>query len=360
MKALCTVPIRAACATVLTLAACAALADDDIVADEPAPVPAVPAPAGRVIVMPGLRLQVGPGGALHIQGQGQVQFGGNAEPEAAKGPYLGVVTGAVSPQVRAQLDLPEGVGVAVEAVAEGSPAAKAGVRRHDVIRAFNDQVICSPEQLSTLVRLVGAGTEAPLAILRGGREQVLDVTIEEGAAPRAGAAAAPAAGPLQQAQVVPLDIPGLVAAAGGDLPEGVPDEVRRRLEAVLGRVQGAVPGGVAADVQTQVLTIGPNAATQSMTVVSDARGTLTLRESDGKRTVTIKDPAGTELHAGPLDTDADREAVPEEFRAWVAEVEKRATAGKPRVEPAPAANEPEEETEQPEAPAAEESRDTDA
>jgi hypothetical protein len=58
-------------------------------------------------------------------------------------------------------------------------------------------------------------------------------------------------------------------------------------------------------------------------VHSDERGKVEIRETNGKRTVTIKDRAGKEMHAGPLDTDADRKKVPAAFRGMVDEVEKQ-------------------------------------
>jgi len=322
-------------------------ADDVVKEEEPAPAPPNNAfqgqmQGGRVIIMPGLRLQVG--GQVQVQGNAQVA-GGKPAADAAKEPYLGVVAGPVPPGVRAQIDLPDGVGLSVDAVAAGGPAERAGLKQFDVLHKFNDQVVCSPEQLTTLVKVTGAGTTVPLTLLRGGHEKVVEAVIEER---EAGADAAgevivgnlpgvmnlqgafpPGIGPQMQADierkvaealaragvagVVP---PGVVPPPGFVPPQGFVPGGPQRMPPQL--PPGVVPG-VMGNVRAQVLTIGPNA--QSATSVSDARGTVEIRSIGGKKTVTVRDPAGKQVHAGPLDTDEDLEKVPEEFRDWVREVD---------------------------------------
>ena len=294
-------------------------ADDDVVTeDEPTPPPAGErglggiGQGGQVIIMPGLRLQVGGQGQLQLQGGVRVPAaGGNVRRQ----PFLGVVVSPVSPPVRAQLDLPEGVGLSIDAVEAGSPAEQAGVKRFDVIRTFNDQVLVTPEQLTTLVKVAGAGTRVPLAILRGGREQVVEAVLEEREVPvdEAAGFVQGMPGVLRLEQMVP---PGF--GAGGLGPQ-LQADIEQQLDQALARAGGAV--------HAQVLTIGPNA--QSATVVTDARGTVEIRAANGKKTVTVKDPGGTEVYSGPLDADDDLEQVPEAYRAWVGEVAGVRPAGRP-------------------------------
>jgi len=154
-------------------------ADDVVVDDKPAAaaqaVPFLGENWGEnVIVMPGLRLQVPGGGDAQANGPDA-----KANAPMRKQPYLGVVATPVSAAVRAQLDLPEGVGVSVEAVAAGSPAEQAGLKPFDVIRMFNDQLIVSDEQFATLVRAAGAGAKVPLKVLRGGREREVEAVLGE-------------------------------------------------------------------------------------------------------------------------------------------------------------------------------------
>jgi hypothetical protein len=100
-----------------------------------------------------------------------------AKPSPPKIPFLGVVLGPVDESLAAQLDLPEGVGVLVWAVMPDSPAAKAGVRRHDVLHYFNDQLLVNEPQLQTLVRQAGIGTEVTLKLLRKGGSETVVATL---------------------------------------------------------------------------------------------------------------------------------------------------------------------------------------
>lgn len=327
-------------------------ADDDIVnEDELTPPAQNPAPnqvhvqmfggagvgGARVIVMPGLRLQVGGPGQANAAAQGA------AAPEnGPKEPYLGVVLGPVSPAVRAQLDLPEGVGLSIDGVAEGGPAAKAGVRQFDVIHKFNDQVVCSIEQLTTLVKVAGAGTKVPLKLVRGGRETGVEAVLEERVAvPEAdgGAIMQALPGVLNLQQMIPQGAAELAPNVQADIEKRFAEELARRVAGggvMPGLAPGMVPGAALGNLRAQVLMVGPNA--QSATVVSDARGTVELRTADGAKTVIVKDPQGKELYSGPLDTAEDLEKVPEACRDWVREID----AGRQVVRPiAPDAAEPE-------------------
>jgi hypothetical protein len=144
-----------------------------------------------------------------------------------------------------------------------------------------------------------------------------------------GGPAAPAAG---VAGVLPLDLGGLLGEA---LPDGLPgigDDVRlqiqRQVQEALDQAEAqAAAGGFGGNAQARVLQIYPGGRSQKVVVNSDQRGTVEIRETDGKRTVTVKDPAGKEVHSGPLDTEADREQVPEAFRGMVGEVEGRLGGG---------------------------------
>lgn len=304
-------------------------ADDVVVDDDAAPPAAAGVPFngplnGRVIVMPGMRLWVGGQGHVHVQGD----LGVPGVAEAAgtqRQPYLGVVTGPVAAAVRAQLDLPEGVGLSVEAVAAGSPAEKAGVRQFDVIRKIDDQEIVSPEQVTALVRKAGCGTTVALTLVRGGREEVLEAVLQE----RAVAANPEDLGIMDGVPgVVHLEQflrPGLPANGLGPRLQA---EIERQVAEAVARAAGGgalrpglAPGMVPGqpNMRAQMLTIGPDA--QSTMVARDDRGTVEIRAAGGKKTVTVKDPAGAEVYAGPLDSAEDLAQVPEEYRDWVGEVD---------------------------------------
>ena len=312
-------------ALLTALAASPGRAEDDVVVDDnQAAAQVVPFQGknrgGNVIIMPGLRLQVlgmGDGGnvqvrAVQVEGQGPA-----ADIPMRKLPYLGVVAKPVSAAVRAQLDLQEGVGVSVDAVAAGSPAEKAGLKPFDVIHMFKDQLIVSNDQLTTLVKAAGAGTKVPLKVFRGGREREVEAVLGEHEVPADGAKVPGLRGLMQELWAGGLDPEELAAveltiqealkqaAAGGGWPPGV------------ARFGGAVGGGGRAMAQAG------GGKSQSSKMVGDERGTVAINRTGDKQTVTVKDPAGKQVHAGPLDTAEDFAKVPEAYREWVRELAPR-------------------------------------
>ena len=283
-------------------------------------------------------------------GQGFV-FQGNGAPgaEAKKVPFIGVVTSPLGEAVRAQTTLPEDVGLSVDVVSPDSPAAKAGLKAHDILAKYDDQLLCAAVQLSALVKRTGTGNKATLTVLRGGKELPIEVTVGEHAA---------------QAT---FKVEGLNIAVGQPGQPGGPrdvagqplaPEVIRLIEemgvkaggVVFGEQYGfAVPApGVDAPVLPQssgpndtpqvqrnqrIVLVNPNvqSQSQSVSIVANDDGRVELREVNGKRTVTILDKAGAQQYSGPLDTQEDREKIPAELRSRVEQAE--ASAGPKAVIP---------------------------
>jgi membrane-associated protease RseP (regulator of RpoE activity) len=95
--------------------------------------------------------------------------------------YLGIAIEPLSPAFASQM--PEmfrnGQGVLVASVVEGSPAAKAGIKPHDVLTTYADQKLFSPEQLARLVRSDQVGRQVKLGIVREGKSEQIKVTLGE-------------------------------------------------------------------------------------------------------------------------------------------------------------------------------------
>ena len=93
-------------------------------------------------------------------------------------PYLGIKVQAMQPGMIK--NLPQnfaGQGVFVAGVRTSSPAAKAGLKSHDIIMSFDDQKIFSPQQFVGLVRSDKSGREAELTVLRDGKPEQIKVTL---------------------------------------------------------------------------------------------------------------------------------------------------------------------------------------
>lgn len=92
---------------------------------------------------------------------------------------LGIGIQPMTPELAQQLGLNETRGVLVNSVAENGPAAKAGIRRGDVIVAFNGKPVSDGNTLRNQIAGTAPGTQVKLTIVRDKREQEIAVTLGE-------------------------------------------------------------------------------------------------------------------------------------------------------------------------------------
>jgi len=93
------------------------------------------------------------------------------------GGYLGVQTEEVTKENFTKYGLSEVRGVAIEKVAEGSPAEKAGLQIGDVIVRLNNEDVTSIRKLSRLLGEVSPDHQAKLTVVRGGSEREIIATL---------------------------------------------------------------------------------------------------------------------------------------------------------------------------------------
>ena len=127
------------------------------------------------------------------------------EPSAkeASGTYLGVAMGEIPPLTRAQLGLPEGIGVSVEHVTKGSAAEKAGLKVNDIITQLDEQLIINSQQLQTLIRTKKPGDEVKLTYIRKGKEHKVKAKLTNEPI----VARTPKALRLQDDKLLPFNLP---------------------------------------------------------------------------------------------------------------------------------------------------------
>ena len=92
---------------------------------------------------------------------------------------LGVGIQPVTEALKEQFGLKDTKGVLINQVTPGSAADKAGLKRDDVIIAFNDERVEDTNVLRNRVAGTLPGTEVTLTILRDGSEQQVKVTLDE-------------------------------------------------------------------------------------------------------------------------------------------------------------------------------------
>ncbi|MGH6960621.1 MAG: PDZ domain-containing protein, partial [Dongiaceae bacterium] len=91
--------------------------------------------------------------------------------------WLGVQIQAVTPEIASALGLDQDQGAIVAAVTPDSPAAKAGLKRGDVILAFNGKDVTHVRDLPRLVAGAPVGNEAALTVWRDHAKNTVTVQI---------------------------------------------------------------------------------------------------------------------------------------------------------------------------------------
>lgn len=132
--------------------------------------------------------------------------------------WIGLLGGAITPDhpLRAHLDLPENVGLIVANVMPESPAAKAGLKKHDILLKANDKDLHEMQDLVELVMSEGPKKgQITVEVLRHNKRETVYLTPEE----------RPANAPMPQTEFErgPLGgefgMPGeLLERFGGNLP----------------------------------------------------------------------------------------------------------------------------------------------
>jgi hypothetical protein len=324
-----------------------------------------------------------------------------------KVPYLGLALGPVDESLAAQMNLADGVGVLVRAVLPDSPAARAGVQKHDVLHYFNDQLLVNEAQLQTLVRQAGTGTDVTLKLLRKGKNESVVVQIGEHDErdgtpgdkgfwrdmhmrdrPPGAYFEAPVPGPDGR-------MPGFMQKPGffegyttlnsdafakqvRELSdrisklEGKPDELRKEIERFQKEIEATAKklgadnaandraamekkrlelrkkfegsGDKEGGIRVEVFTNDgkkDGSGSASATATTDGKGNVVVTQSNSSRMVwkdgdgsgelviengdkrlSVKDPDGKEIFSGPVNTDEQRNALPEKVRERLERIEK--------------------------------------
>jgi serine protease Do len=93
--------------------------------------------------------------------------------------YLGLYPQDVTPTLARQFGVPQTGGALVGEVSPDTPAAKAGVRRGDVILSLNGQTVTSANDLRLRISQMAPGSTAKLQISRDGKTQDVAVALGE-------------------------------------------------------------------------------------------------------------------------------------------------------------------------------------
>ncbi|HSD17336.1 MAG TPA: DegQ family serine endoprotease [Thermomonas sp.] len=209
---------------------------------------------------------------------------------------LGVQIQAITRDNAKALGLPEANGALVSRVEPGSPAARAGILRQDVIRSINGRPVYESSDLPPIIGAMPPGTRVSIELVRDGKPRTVTATLNQLAEATAGllpgdeGAPRPAAAAQANALgIVGEDLDPQQRGRMGLQPgEGV---LVARVEGVAAREAGLRPGDV-------ILAVGRNdvSSAASLNAQLRAAGTgkavmLLVRRGGGTQYVTIN-PVG--------------------------------------------------------------------
>jgi hypothetical protein len=294
----------------------------------------------------------------HHHGHGNAQ----PQPEQKSVAYIGVLTREVPAELRAQFSLADGFGLLVEEVIPDSPGKAAGLKVYDVLVKFEDQQLVNMEQFMALVRSKKKGDLAQLTVITGGKETKVPVTLGEHMV-----AAHADHHPQHQGFTGLGGQPHGMFPFNGEMFHGgqqhgfqnpsnvmrehmehFQKEMREFQERMQEWAKGGhtgpmpqppkfnqVPGGTPQQPEGEGsghrhyrhpnqtgISIPPgtnlerfNIQTQTATNVSrsDDSGEYSIKSIDGRKTFTVRPKSGQEK-SWPINNDAERQAVPQEFR----------------------------------------------
>lgn len=236
--------------------------------------------------------------------------------------FLGMEVTTAQPALAAQLQLPEGQGLVVRFVVPESPAAEAGLEKHDVLLRLDDQILIEPRQLSVLVRGHEEGDTITLVYLRAGKENRARVTLAKRKMKKQS---------FHWRSADPQGFHFHGEARRVD-PHAYADGIHQfenRMEEFHQRMQN-VPRSPEAP---NVMIFRPDADI----VLSDEEGEMRLKTKGGRQTLVVRDKMGNEVFSGPIDSKEDRDAVPGEFLERLEKLERMEIVAPPAVPVPPVA-----------------------
>lgn len=203
------------------------------------------------------------------------------------GAYAGIEVG---PRRSPHAVLPDGVGVVVRFIDPRGPGA-GRLEEGDVLTRFEDQVLRQADQFQALVRLRQPGDKVGLTLVRGAEPMVVDIALVK----------RPANPPFVPAESPPRSV--------------------------------ASPASRTTTGRTFSFGFGQSMQGSKTTVITDAEGSVTLRERGGKKHAVVTDAQGKVLFDGDVTTPASVEPLPAEIRRLLKKAESRGF-GLPKLPPA--------------------------
>ena len=273
--------------------------------------------------------------------------GSAAKPAVTGVAYAGLNVG---PRDEAVASVPAGVGIVVGFIDPKGPSV-GKIEEGDILTRLDDQVLFNADQFRALVRTRQPGDKVKLTLQRGPEPMVAELTLA------ARTDREPRVEAKDRARAAARGLPPGVTIVG---PGGViPPELLKQLQDLQAGVLPA-PGGRSHIPSVDELraragssntsshsfsfSFGSGAKSSSTSMASDAEGSVTIQQEDGKRHAVIKDKDGKTTFECDITEKGSVEKLPPEIRRRLQLVEGRGFSlpGNPGAKPVgkPAAEEP--------------------
>lgn len=232
--------------------------------------------------------------------------------------YLGVMGDPVDEVIAEQLGLEHGM--ALKAVVPGSPADKSGLKRNDILTHIGKAKISTQDDLRKAILKNKPGVEVEATMLRRGKEMKQKVTLgKRKHAPQV-------AQQHQPFRVIPGDQLDQDKLRHLNLPQQDMQKLMKQMQDAMRRDfpfnNGRDPfemnfddlfGDDLFESQKGIGGIQFN----SQTTVRDGNGTVTIKSGKDGKNVTVTDQQGVVIFSGPMNDEADKEAMPDDIRSRV-------------------------------------------
>ena len=223
------------------------------------------------------------------------------EKEIKKTGFLGVKTEQLSEALAAQLNIKHGI--VIQEVVEGTPAAKAGLKKFDVIKSIDGKGLDHNIELVEAVQKKKEGDKVSLEIVRAGKTQKMDIVL--GGAPKA------------MKDVPDFEDDGFPAIPK-DMLKGNPNakqiqDMIKRIQKDMKKMQGRLqimPPAAGGNLRMQI-----RGGFNSSITMNDGEHNITVKTNDKGKTAKVTDKEGNVIYEGPINTDEEMKRVPADVRA---------------------------------------------
>jgi serine protease Do len=198
---------------------------------------------------------------------------------------LGVTVQGVTPEMAENLGLKQATGAIVSAVAEGSAAEKAGMKRGDIIKSFNGVPVHDTNTLRNRVAEAGPGSSADVVIVRDGSDKRLTVKLDEATASKSAR--------TRDSESAPSDDKTSLGVAVAPLTPELAERARASKNAHGLVVEDVSPNGRAADAGIQAGDIIQEVNRQPVTSVDELKAAL--KKSSDKPTLLLIQRQGHDI-----------------------------------------------------------------